>query len=44
MINPGESDIRTVKEFKKCVYGYYDITPENKIFVNTFKIVKVGGV
>lgn len=43
LLNPGESDIITVQEFKEGIYGYYDITPENKTFVNTFKIVKVGG-
>lgn len=43
LLNPGESDIITIQEFKEGIYGYYDITPENKTLVNTFKIVKVGG-
>ncbi len=43
LLNPGESDIITIQEFKEGIYGYYDITPENRTFVNTFKIVKVGG-
>lgn len=43
LLNPGESDIITVQEFKEGGYGYYDITLGNKTLVNIFKIVNVGG-